>query len=694
MQRTYTSLDSGKVPPHPTTKDTQGRGNPSPASWGAAGLIGLGFLLRLFHLGQQSIWYDEGVSLYLAGQGIGEIIHRTAIDIHPPLYYILLHFWLQLAGDSEFAAAFMSVMWGTLLIALVYCFTSRRFDSAAGIIAALLIAVSPFQLWYAQEIRMYTLAALLGWLVFWSVWSYLQRPAPSGRPVLCGVLFAMGGALGLYTLYYFAFLLIAVNVWAVFRLCRERPLPRLDLAGWMAAQLAVVILYIPWLGTAVRQALNPPVPPWRSPTPLWEALWQSWSALSFGQSVTPGPVAGALVGAAVLYFVGMVVGLKREKAATAGLVLYTFLPLALILITSLWTPLFHVRYVFTYAAAYYVLLAVGIVWLIRRAPAAGWAGLAVWLAVSGTSFHELHYNPRYAADDFRGAVRYLADRIAPGDAVLINAGYAYPPFLYYYPHDIAWRGRLIDYAARQEPPEGAIVLQTGSIGGSPDLGWGRPDSDFYATDEAQTAQALERVFAVHPRLWVLRIYDTVVDPRGFVRGWLSEHGFLFDDVVFGGGSYMRVQGYLNRRSPTVEDPTFSRELGYAFGDALRLLGYSTTQERVRPGAAFSLDLYWQAAARPSKGYRVLVELVDDAERSWVRDDSLPLGTEYPTSRWKQGEILRQPATLWLRPDMPAGTYFVEITVYDPKDRAALDVRDRSGRRLGGRARLTHLSVEG
>src|SRR6266851_3852750 len=60
------------------------------------------FALRLFQLGTQSLWYDESVSLFIARQPIPELIAHTAGDVHPPLYYLLLHFWLQVAGTTEF----------------------------------------------------------------------------------------------------------------------------------------------------------------------------------------------------------------------------------------------------------------------------------------------------------------------------------------------------------------------------------------------------------------------------------------------------------------------------------------------------------------------------------------------------------------------------------------------------------------
>ncbi|MCB0226450.1 MAG: hypothetical protein KDI02_22345, partial [Anaerolineae bacterium] len=64
-----------------------------------------GFALRLYRLGEQSLWYDETVSAFLAGQSIPALIAHTARDIHPPGYYLLLHGWATLAGNSEFSLA-------------------------------------------------------------------------------------------------------------------------------------------------------------------------------------------------------------------------------------------------------------------------------------------------------------------------------------------------------------------------------------------------------------------------------------------------------------------------------------------------------------------------------------------------------------------------------------------------------------
>ena len=130
--------------------------------WVLVLILGLAFGLRAYRLGAESLWYDETVSVYLAAQSMPDLIAHTAGDIHPPGYYLLLHGWTRLAGSSDFAVAFPSFFFGMLLVALAYLLSNRLWGPRTGMLAALLVAVSPFNLWYSQEVRMYTLGAALG----------------------------------------------------------------------------------------------------------------------------------------------------------------------------------------------------------------------------------------------------------------------------------------------------------------------------------------------------------------------------------------------------------------------------------------------------------------------------------------------------------------------------------------------------
>ncbi|MGC8825856.1 MAG: glycosyltransferase family 39 protein, partial [Anaerolineae bacterium] len=368
-------------------------------------IILAGFCLRVGRLGAQSIWYDEGVSLYLAGLDIPAMIRHTAGDIHPPLYYALLHYWSRLAGSGEFAANFLSLFFGVLLIPMAYRMARALGHQRAGLWAAFLVAISPYHIWYAQEVRMYTLGAWLGLTAFGGLWLALKSPR---RRPLGWAVYTLAAAAGLYTLYYFAFLLTALNLWALVEVLTGAPAERRHmLTRWGLAQAGALLLYAPWLTVAFRQAVNPPVPPWREWTPVGNVLLEALTALSFGQSVEPAQVWPFLLVMLALALAGTW-SLARRDGRHLLLVAGGFLiPLALIELLSIWSPLYHVRYLFTYAPAFSVLLGIGLEEAGRKWRLAPWlAGILIAL-VSTFSLAQYHFLPRYAPDDHRSAVRFL-----------------------------------------------------------------------------------------------------------------------------------------------------------------------------------------------------------------------------------------------------------------------------------------------
>ena len=660
-----------------------------------------GFALRLYRLGADSLWYDETVSAHLASKSIPDLIAHTARDIHPPGYYALLHLWTRLAGDTEFALAFFSVVFGVLLIPLTYALARRLLGRAAAPWAALLVAISPFNVWYSQEVRMYTLGAVLGLVAFWCALKITNRQigksanqqtsAATKRGCIVGYILA--AAVGLYVLYYFAFLLVTLNLLAIGYLLWNRRFRKLR--TWLLAQVIVLALYLPWLPIAWRQATNPPVPPWRGFILFHEVLLEAWAALSLGQSVQPIQVWPLLVVTGVLFLLGLQSQHHRstnlpisqstnlpDYQSPVLLVAYTFVPLLLIYLASLITPLYHVRYLFTYAPAIYVLLGAGIAWLTRRVwPLAVAATLAMVIG-SAFSIGELHNNPRYAADDFRAAIDYIAERWRPGDAVLINAGYAYPGFLYYYDEPIAGRMRLSDFQPAEVPstsaPAGPLLLSTGSIDGAPDLGWEDPDSDFYATNQAETAAALERVAQTFPRVWMLRIYDTVTDPDGFIRDWLVTNTTPFEDQLFTGESFMRVQGFMSSYQPFPHP-----EAEVALEGGISLLGWEV-QPTARAGEPLDVVLWWRVAGDQGSAtpYAVSIKLWGTTQGSEAllaaQQDEWPVGGLLLSPNWPPEQPIRHPMRLRLPADLPAGDYGLDVEMYDPATVQPLPRRDGQG----------------
>jgi uncharacterized membrane protein len=658
-------------------------------------------------LGRDSLWYDETVSVYLAGQRAAELIAHTARDIHPPLYYLLLRGWLLLAGyptgqadpaghGLEFMAAFLSLFFGVLLVPLTWQLARRLgLGSLTAGLAALFIAISPFGVWYSQEVRMYTLGACLGVVVLLATLPFLCRDMPTARLRRAAALYAVAAAAGMVTLYYFAFLLLSLNAlvlaaFAVNGLARSGPLRQTSgvlrkdrpeqlrkLAAWLAAQAGALLLYLPWLPIAWRQATNPPVPPWRTAPQLLDVIVESWTALTLGQSADPASFWPLLVLALALLVLG-ILSARRSPIdhsqftihSSSILLIAVFGPLLLILMASLWTPLYHVRYLFIYSPAWSILLAMGITALWRRetrlSNALALTSLFLLLAGSAVALRNFWNDPAFTADDHRAAVRELAQRWRPGDVILVNAGYAYTALLTYWPGPIAWHGRLIDYTqdeAQQAAAErDVVILQTGHVDGDPGIGWGNPRSDFYALPREQMQTALRDLSAQTDRLWHYRIYDTVNDPQGAIRNALAAGWTLIDDRVYSGEANLRVQSWQGMR-PLLSS-YLPPEIG-AWGEWLA----AAAQPDVVPGQVEAGEIIdvpgvqWRVlAGRP--GYRVhlSLRLSDNAGEIWAIYDE-PLGGNQQDLR--QLSTLVQSLRLAVPLGTPPGEYTLDAVIYDP-----------------------------
>jgi mannosyltransferase len=205
-----------------------------------AALLAVGLLLRVVALSSRGIWYDDAFSVFLARRDPASIVAGTAADTMPPLYYLLLRAWMWL-GDSLASLRMLNVLvsLGTLLLAME---VARRFvgANAAGW-AGLLVAISPFQIYHAQELRMYGLLCLtlLGYVYcFGSI--YLHRGG--NRAVWAEwVGLVLSGALAMYCHNLAVFTIVVADLLALFYR-RWRLLVRL-----LLAQGVMLLLVAPWL---------------------------------------------------------------------------------------------------------------------------------------------------------------------------------------------------------------------------------------------------------------------------------------------------------------------------------------------------------------------------------------------------------------------------------------------------------------
>ncbi|HEY8885082.1 MAG TPA: glycosyltransferase family 39 protein, partial [Chloroflexota bacterium] len=215
-------------------------------------ITGLAFALRLVELRVASLWYDEGLAVWAARQPLLAMARWTAGDVHPPLYFALLHVWRLGTGDSEFAVRYLSVLFGTLGVVALWKLGRvlvPREASWVAVGAAGLLAVSRFDVWWSQETRMYALGALLcvANLLFTV---YLGRRF-EWRWALGWVVCT---AAALWTLYILAFVLVVDGLYwlgtlAVSATWRER---WRRLRVWVALDAIVILSFVPWLVVIAR----------------------------------------------------------------------------------------------------------------------------------------------------------------------------------------------------------------------------------------------------------------------------------------------------------------------------------------------------------------------------------------------------------------------------------------------------------
>lgn len=404
--------------------------------WLLIALIFLAAAARLYHIQTQSVWFDEGWSAYAAVQPTPAAVVE-ADPTNPPLYYLLLNTAVRGFGDSTFALRWFSALAGLLVMPLVYQFGRRLFDARAGVWSAFLAAFSPLLWWASQEARMYTLLAVLVTAAALAFHRLLeQRRARWAWAVLWLAELAL-----LYTHNTGPVAVLWLNAAALLAwLLRRRP----DWRPWLAGQVAVGLLWLPWFITrflllqeANSAVMSAPSLDVTLLARMWESLWAgSWSLV--GQETPVSALAAVLLGLALLL-------IPWRRPAARWLVGHVaLLTGGLLLGLVVLGNELHGRYLVMITPLLLVAIGAGLGRLRLRwaAPAAGF-----FLAAFVAAGFFVTTDPAYQHDDARGMVQYYADTLTGRDTVLAWS-YADRYDLWYY-----WK-RLGVKARRVTLPEG------------------------------------------------------------------------------------------------------------------------------------------------------------------------------------------------------------------------------------------------
>ncbi len=460
--------------------------------------LGLAWALRLWSLDGQSLWRDEVDSVRFATQPLAALLRMFVTPGHNgPLYYLLLRPWALFFGHVDFALRYTAAWGGLLVLPLAYVVFRRWIGRGPARLTVLLLAASPYAIWYSQELRMY--AWILA-LVLAATWCW-QRALWDGE-VRYWVPYVGLIAAGIYMHFLVALLIPTHLVMALL-------FPTAVRRRWPFFLLAYASFILPYLPLAWWQQKLLFSPTFRTGHPFvpWpEMVYRLLTVFSVGVHLIRPPLGVPALRVAPLLFLTFV-GLfwpTQERPRVpwrhrVGLLLWFLLPTLGLYLISLELPLFTERYLIWTMPALYALAAWGAWALIR---AYRW-GLAAWGVVLVLFLVGLGYQvARPIKPDMRAAAAYVESHRQPDSVVLLHLGYLVHAYTYYQPESRP--------ALREAPAPGP-----------------------FGTLEETGREILLRVGPARD-VWYVESESEMWDPKGLVRQWLDQHATVVERRDFVG----------------------------------------------------------------------------------------------------------------------------------------------------------------
>lgn len=296
----------------------------------------------------QSLWRDEAFSILVAERPLAAVLGKLTFE--PPVYYILLHFWMKIFGESEIAVRSLSLLGFTLATVIIVYLSEKLFKKHwLSLFLPLFFFLNPMLLYYAFEVRTY------GWYIFFAVlsmYSYLEKRF---------LLYIVSGVLGFYNHTFFGTILfVEILHWLILnhqkllkpKLLIKEPLVR--------STLAVGFFILPWLlkiAASAGQLKNS----WYFPVNL-NLVYSVLGNMFLGYEGTPGYLWGAtaIVSGILLIFFILAVLPRKTRSRNLFFFLEAVIPLIIVVGISFIKPLFVNRYLIGVSVAEVILLALSI----------------------------------------------------------------------------------------------------------------------------------------------------------------------------------------------------------------------------------------------------------------------------------------------------------------------------------------------
>jgi len=209
-------------------------------------IIFAGFALRINKISDESFWLDEGYSVMVSRLTPLNIIKECEKEVHPPFYYILLHYWIYLFGCSEFSTRILSSLFGSATLFMIFKIGSLLFNKNTGILACFLLSISLFHINYSQEVRSYALMTLLACLSYYFFIIFMRNCN------LISIGYIISTVLLLFVHNFGFFIIISQNIYffSLIILSKNKKLPFIKL---LLLLFTLILLYFPYISVIIKQ---------------------------------------------------------------------------------------------------------------------------------------------------------------------------------------------------------------------------------------------------------------------------------------------------------------------------------------------------------------------------------------------------------------------------------------------------------
>jgi mannosyltransferase len=316
----------------------------------------LNLILKLLYLTTAAIGHDEPFSIYHAQFGFNDLIQQLKGYNNPPLFEILLHFWIKLFGISSFSVRLLPALFACLSPVALYYFAKHNFSIRVGIASSLMLTFSDLLLYYAHDCRVYSLFVLLSLTSFYYYFEVIDEIR---KTVLKQILFIFFSTLLIYA-HYFGILILVFQALHLILFYRKH------FFKMCINYLMILVLYSPCIFIVIKRFGVTSKGNWIEPPSGIESLYNMLWVFSNVPVIT-------VICITILFFALIKVVIcktylhLKENSSAVLVLLWFLLPYFGMFFISYWMPMYISRYLIFVLPAYYILLVLCVENLLKKA---------------------------------------------------------------------------------------------------------------------------------------------------------------------------------------------------------------------------------------------------------------------------------------------------------------------------------------